>query len=70
MNKLYTLSVVRDAAADSRVVAGSNELAKLIAVTPYHTIVVRKDPNDPTLRMETPEGVYPKYLIRELPYVC
>lgn len=71
MNKLYALHIVVDAESDSRVIACSNSLDKLrqIVFTPDNTFHRNGDPNDKTLMMHTTDGVYPKYLFREIPYV-
>lgn len=70
MNKLYALFSVKDDQSHHQLVAASNDMDKLIRITPSNTIHIVNDPNDKTLRMVTPEGVYPMYTIREIPYVC
>ena len=71
MDKLYALHIVVDAESSSKIIACSNSLDKLreIVYTPDHTFRVCKDPNDKTLKMHTTDGIYPKYLFREIAYI-
>lgn len=74
MNKLYALHVVKNQESNSRIIACSNEIDKLTSVIvtadQSNTFLLQKDPNDKTLRITTKDNVYPKFLIREIPYIC
>lgn len=70
-NKLYGLFIVSAEHVAQRFYAGSNDISKLIKVTPNQSMwITCNDPNDQTLRRKTEEGRYPMYLVREVPYVC
>jgi len=68
--RLYALHITTSHDGAWKVVAASNEIDKLTAIAASNTFLVLQDPNDPTLLRSTPEGDYPRYLIREMPYVC
>lgn len=75
MNKCYALYVLKsDDSLWSNAIAVSNEINKLsvFMITKENTHYVGSYDrlNSPNVVMHTKEGVYPRYKIEEIPYVC
>jgi|GEM_PF-6640694 len=69
MNKLYALNVVTGANSSAIALAFSHHLNKLMSIVPPRNWNKVESNIDETLKFESPLGVYPFYVIREVPFI-
>ena len=68
MTKLFGLYCIKDVESIMNLLACSNEIDKLTAITPVSYFYIPKRTSK--VVRHTEEGIYPRYIIKELPFVC